>query len=162
MFNIFNLTFSAGIHWKYYDILDSSTFWSSFALYITLFAIILSILCLELLNEVNYGEFKLKFKENFVCRSYILISILYRMTLGFCMALKNDYDEASLILLGISMTFVLYNLINLPFSDYVQNYRCNLIHITQLIIILCANYYRSMNLNTPIPIKGRLFQFSIF
>lgn len=51
----------------------------------------------------------------------------------------------------------MYNLINLPFSDALQNYRCNVIHVTQLVILATANYYRSMKINTPMNIKARIY-----
>lgn len=49
-------------------------------------------------------------------------------------------------------------MINLPFKEAYQNYRSNLIHITMAVTLLCANYYRAMKTNTPLIIKGYIFE----
>lgn len=41
----------------------------------------------------------------------------------------------------------MYNLVNLPFIDTYQNYRANMCHIIQLIILFVSNFYRSMKYN---------------
>ena len=53
-------------------------------------------------------------------------------------------------MLGISIAFVMFVLINLPFIDTIQNYRTVAIQVTMLYILLVANYYRSMKSNTPL------------
>ena len=45
---------------------------------------------------------------------------------------------------------------NLPFTDPLQNYRANVVHITQFIILMVTNYYRSMKSTTPLEIKSRM------
>lgn len=47
-------------------------------------------------------------------------------------------------------------MINLPFSEALQNYRACLCHITQLVILLTTNYYRSMKSNTPMIVKAHI------
>ena len=51
----------------------------------------------------------------------------------------------------------MYNIINLPFRDFYQNYRANLCHITQLIILLVTNYYQSMRYNDELESKARIY-----
>ena len=58
--------------------------------------------------------------------------------------------------MGLSMGFVFYNIINLPFSDAIQNYRANIVHITHFITLLVTNYYRSMKSTTSLEVKARL------
>lgn len=60
-------------------------------------------------------------------------------------------------MLGISFIFALYVMINLPFTDYIQNYRTVLIQGTLIYILLTADYYRTMKSNTPMTIKGRIY-----
>lgn len=60
-------------------------------------------------------------------------------------------------MLGLSLAFILYVLVNLPFKCVYQNYRSVTIHLTTLIIILVANYYRTMKSNTPLAVKGRIY-----
>jgi hypothetical protein len=64
--------------------------------------------------------------------------------------MKNGYDEGSLIILAFALAFMMYHIINLPFSNFVQNYRSGLIHITMLYILLTTNYYRGMKSTTPL------------
>jgi hypothetical protein len=78
------------------------------------------------------------------------------MALGFYSALKNDYDYGSLLIMAFSLAFIMYTIVNLPFLNVFQNYRCCLIHFTMLYTLLTANYYRTMKSNTPIEIKGRI------
>lgn len=149
MFNILNISFSAGIHWKYVsgngtiDIVKSVqeqglnillnyslSIFSMVVLYFTLIAIVVCLFYLQYSEEEFYGEFKLKFKDNCVCRSYITVQVLYRMALGFYISLQNDYPEVTLLILAFSLAFILFNVTNLPFENTFQNYRSNMIHFT--------------------------------
>ena len=50
-------------------------------------------------------------------------------------------------MLAISILFLLYNLINLPFTKAYHNYRANICHITQFVCLFVTLYYRSMMSN---------------
>lgn len=65
------------------------------------------------------------------------------------MAYGNDYHYQSLLILALSLAFILYNIVNLPFKDAYQNYRANLCHGMQLIILLITNFYTVMKANDP-------------
>jgi hypothetical protein len=54
------------------------------------------------------------------------------------------------------MFFSLYFIVELPFDNFLHNYRAGIIHLTTFIIMLVSNYYGSMKLNTPMSIKSRL------
>lgn len=47
-------------------------------------------------------------------------------------------------MLAISLFFLLYNLVNLPFTKAYHNYRANICHLTQFICLFVALYFRSM------------------
>jgi hypothetical protein len=79
------------------------------------------------------------------------------MALGLYCALKSDYDQGSLLIMAFSLSFIMYTIINLPFSDTMQNYRCCLIHGSMLYTLLTTNYYRGMKSTTPLEIKGRIY-----
>ncbi len=79
------------------------------------------------------------------------------MILGFYSAVKSDYDESTLIIMAFTLAFMMYTLINLPFSQPLQNYRCALIHAPMLFTLLTTNYYRAMKSTTPMEIKGRIY-----
>lgn len=84
------------------------------------------------------------------------VSVLYRMALGFYMAVSNEQTFGTLFILSFSFIYIMYNIINLPFGDFYQNYRANLCHITQLVILMVTNYYRSMRFNDDLEIKARI------
>lgn len=48
----------------------------------------------------------------------------------------------------------MYNLINLPFKDAFHNYRANICHFAQLVILLVTNYYDSLLENDPLEEKA--------
>jgi len=70
------------------------------------------------------------------------------MGIGFYMATMNEDDLSTLIVLLLSIYFLLYNLVNLPFRKAYHNYRANICHISQFIILYLTMYYRSMNEGT--------------
>lgn len=67
LFNVFNISFSAGVHWKYAQTSDDGYLWSSFLLYLTLISIIVSVFAMELTSKSGYGEFKDRFKTVWIC-----------------------------------------------------------------------------------------------
>jgi hypothetical protein len=73
-----------------------------------------------------------------------MITIIYRMGIGFYLATANEDDLSTLIVLALSLAFLLYNLVNLPFSRAYHNYRANICHLSQFAILMIAMYFRSM------------------
>lgn len=55
---------------------------------------------------------------------------------------------STLIVIALSLTFLLYNLVNLPYVKAYHNYRANICHLTQFICLFVALYYRSMMSST--------------
>lgn len=99
---------------------------------------------LQLSEDEGFGEFKDKLKAGKLERGYFMLTILYRIGIGYYMATMNEDDLSTLIVLAISLFFLLYNLVNLPFQKAYHNYRANICHITQFICLFVALYYRSM------------------
>ena len=87
---------------------------------------------------------------------YISLSLIYRLLLGIYISTHNDYELGVLLIIGLSMAFILYNISNLPFSNVFQSYRANIMHISHFIILMVANYYRSMKSTTPTETKAHL------
>lgn len=56
---------------------------------------------------------------------------------------------------------MMYTMINLPFKNVWQNYRCSLVHLTMLYTLLTTNYYRSMKSTTEMSVKGRIYAVAI-
>lgn len=107
-------------------------------------------------STASFGEFKDSFKLNWLCRMYIVISIIYRIVLGLIISLNLNDIYGTLVVLFISITFILFNIINLPFKSVLHNYRANFMHLTQFMILLVANYYRSMKANIALNQKSHI------
>ena len=80
---------------------------------------------------------------------YFVFSLCYRFALGYYIAIKAESPTSSLVVVAFSMLFILYNLVNLPFKQAYQNYRANICHTAQLIILIVANYYDSITETDP-------------
>lgn len=91
-----------------------------------------------------------------LCKIYIPFSILYRITLGLYCSMTTHNENSTLLILVFVLFFIIYNLVYLPFKNLYQNYRSNLIHFTELVILFTANYYRNMKKNTPMNIKAHI------
>ena len=72
------------------------------------------------------------------------------MGIGYYTATMNESELSTLIVLALSLFFLLYNLVNLPFRKAYHNYRANICHFTQFICLFVGMYYRSMKRNTPV------------
>ena len=64
---------------------------------------------------------------------------------------------STLIVIALSIAFLLYNLVNLPYSKAYHNYRANICHFTQFICLFVAMYYRSMMSSTPTTKTAQIF-----
>ena len=158
IFSSFNIAFSAGVHWNYADPSNPYYTLNTAFLYSAVALMLLMMGFLEFSSRGTYGEFKDKFKRDFGSTIYISMSLLYRMGLGIYVSINNEYELGALIAISFSMVFLLYNFTNLPFCSALYNYRANAIHVTQFIILMTANYYRSMKSTTSIDIKGRIYE----
>ena len=156
LFNCYNIAFSAGIHWRYASPDDDLYILSSLSLYCALTLALIGILSLQLSSKKGYGEFKSAFKPDFVSKFYIPLVILYRIGIGIYISYNHFYQLGTLLMIGLGMAFLLFDMINLPFSNVYQNYRSNIIYIAHLIILITTNYYRSMKSTTPIEVKAHL------
>lgn len=93
---------------------------------------------LQTADQKHFGQYKLKFKSNFINKAYIPISVVYRIILGLYMALSNEQFTGTLIVIAFSIAYIMYNVTNLSFISAYQNYRANLCHITQVVILLVS------------------------
>lgn len=66
------------------------------------------------------------------------------MGIGYYTATMNENQLSTLIVLALSLFFMLYNLVNLPFQKAYHNYRANICHIAQFTCLFVGMYYRSM------------------
>lgn len=161
MFNCFNFSFTSATHWKYAHISDKYYSVGFFLSILSLLIIIGTIIYLQTADKREFGEFKNKFKNSWSTELYIPLSLVFRTALAVYIAIQGDYLFSTLVSLFISIVFILYILINLPYSKYYHNYRTAFIHFTYIYIILLADYYRTMKVNTPMNIKVRIFAPSI-
>ncbi len=59
--------------------------------------------------------------------------------------------------MALSIAFLLYNLVNLPYKKAYHNYRANICHFTQFISLFVAMYYRSMKSTTSRSTVAKVF-----
>jgi hypothetical protein len=150
LFNCFNISYASAIYFKFNaGNLTMSSFVTSI---MSMAAMLVMTVMVSYANPEGFGEFKEKFKGDIVQTNYMSISILYRSLVGFLLAFSNDDDLSTLFTLGIALLFLMYNLINLPFSKAYHNYRACLCHFTQFATLFVAMYYRSMK-STSSPIQ---------
>lgn len=156
IFSSFNISYSAGMHYKYADKSDNIYVLSSVVMAMSLLAMLISIIMMEVTATKTYGQFKSKFKQNWTCKIFISATLLYRMALGFYSAVESQNSYSTLLILAFSFTFVLYCLINTPYKDWYHNYRSCFVHCAMLTILLITNYYRTMKSTTPLQIKAKI------
>jgi hypothetical protein len=146
LFNLFNVSYSAAIHINYHRF---HSLLPNIAMGVCggiLLCMILGVLCGE---EAGFGEFKDKFGEDPIRRNYLAITLVYRAGLGYLLASQNEDDLSTLWAVGISLLWLIYNLVNLPFIKAYHNYRACLCHIAQFVTLFTAMYYRSMKSTAP-------------
>ena len=158
MFNAFNIAFGVGVHFQYGDRNHEMYALSSVAAVVASGLLFATCILLMFADAKQFGEFKDKFKPDLMSQLYFVFSLAYRFALGYYIAVQNEYLLSSLVIVGFSMLFILYNLVNLPFNDAYHNYRANFCHFAQLIILFVTNYYDSLSENEPWETKG--YQYS--
>ena len=88
---------------------------------------------------------------------YFVVTILYRTGIGMYISTANEDSMSTLIIIAFSIAFLLYNLVNLPYSKAYNNYRANICHFTQFTCLFVAMYYRSMMSSTPTNKTAQIF-----
>ena len=78
------------------------------------------------------------------------MTILYRTGIGLYVSTMNEDSTSTLIVMALSIAFLMYNLVNLPYTKAYHNYRANICHFAQAICLFVTMYYRSMMSSTPI------------
>ena len=86
------------------------------------------------------------------------ITLIFRLLLGFFLAFNNESHLSTLFVLGISLAFILYNLINLPYAQAYHNYRACICHLSQFVIIFVTMYYRSMKSTTNVAEVASIYE----
>jgi hypothetical protein len=157
LFNCFNVAFSAGVHWSFADHSDQFYALSTSLCFITLAVMAVADVAMEFTNEIEYGEFKQKFKRKMESKLFIPSTILYRICLGFYMGTQSQYKYSTVIAIGITLLFFLFFIVTLPFISPYHNYRSFLCLTTTFVIVMIANFYKTMMNNTPISIKALIF-----
>jgi hypothetical protein len=157
LFNCFNFAYSAGLHFRYAPSDDSLYSAGTASAIIALVLPVLMAIALMCTEDDGFGEYKEKFKSGLVNRLYFVVTILYRTGIGLYISSSNEDSMSTLIVMGLSITFLLYNLVNLPYAKAYHNYRANVCHFTQFICLFVAMYYRSMMSSTSTTSMANVF-----
>ena len=93
LFNLYNFSFSTGLHIKYAHLTDKLYILSILSILIVLPIIIifsLLLVCSEEEDE-SFGEFKNKFKPSFVNNLYVFYTIIFRIVISLVCVITNEY-----------------------------------------------------------------------
>ena len=74
--------------------------------------------------------------------SYIVVTLVYRFTLGLLMALLNEWKNSGIVFLLVSSIFLTYIFAFEPFRDPIQNTRTKIVHMVHIVILLVYYLYR--------------------
>ncbi len=72
----------------------------------------------------------------------MIVTAIYRFTLGLLLALLNDWVESGVVFTFVSGAFLTYLFLCEPFIDNFQNIRSKAIHSIHVIILFINMYYR--------------------
>lgn len=144
LFSSFNIAYSSGVYYRF----SSKDLFSNIASIGSLSALALMAVLFPIVDAIGFGEFKEKFKRDRIALNYITFTLIYRTLLGFFLAFENESHLSTLLVLGLNLAFVLYNLVNLPFAKAYHNYRACVCHLSQFGIIFATMFYRSMKSNS--------------
>lgn len=154
----FNIAFGIALHFNYADKSSDGYFLSSVAAVTAGALVFVPCILLMATESKQFGEFNDKLKPDFVCQIYFVFALFFRFSLGYYAAVKAQYTLSSLIVVGFSILWLSYNFVNLPFRKAYQNYRANVCHIAQFVILMVANYYDSLLSNEPWEKRGHEFR----
>ncbi len=144
LFSSLNIAYSSGVYYRF----STKDIYSNVASIGSLSGLALMAFLFPFIEAIGFGEFKDKFKKDPIESNYMTITLIYRILLGFFLAFENESHLSTLLVLGLNLAFILYNLINLPFKKAYHNYRACICHFSQFGIIFATMYYRSMKCNT--------------
>ena len=150
VFNSFNFAFAAGVHFNHSDPNNDAYTLNTIVAYLSLIIPVVMAGALIFSESKGFGQFKEKFKRQKICQVYFVISILYRYILGYYIGAKTNDGLQSLVVVFFSLLFLMYNFVNLPFNSALHNYRANICHLSQFVMIMVANYYEVMKSSTPL------------
>jgi hypothetical protein len=89
LFNCFNFAYSAGLHFAFADRTDYLYGIGSVAAVCTILISLLMVIVLQCTEEDGFGEYKDKLKNGGVEKAYFMITIIYRMGIGYYIATMN-------------------------------------------------------------------------
>lgn len=98
----------------------------------------------------EYFEFATSLRPGIVSKSYFVVTILYRLVLGFLIGLLNDSDIGPMFPFFVSVAFFMYQISNVPFRKGYNNYRAISYQVGIMVLLWISMYYRSMKKNVPV------------
>lgn len=123
MFSCYSFAFSYGLFHRYGTSENMENHFVNVAgASLMIGCFLFAVLSFWLFEDYIFGEFKNKFKNNWLTKSYIPFTLIYRFTIGFCLSCFNEYEYITLFLVLASMIYVMFNIINLPFRNVYRNY----------------------------------------
>jgi hypothetical protein len=140
IFNMFNISYSAGIQIKYINNVNS---FSIICLLLTFTLIIVIAGAQIVTGKEEFGEYIDKFKKEQLQSKYMIATIVYRFTLGFLLATVNEWAAGGILFTAVAAVFLTYICYCEPFNDGFQNVRSKFIHSVHVLILFVNFYYRA-------------------
>jgi hypothetical protein len=73
----------------------------------------------------------------------MIATIIYRFSLGFLLAVINDWAASGIVFTFVSGAFLTYVCYCEPFNDAFQNRRSKFVHSVHVLILFVNFYYRA-------------------
>jgi hypothetical protein len=105
LFNLFNMSFSAGVQIRYIDQVDS---WNILCLLFSFTLVVIITMAQFFTDPLEFGEYRDKFKGSTLQANYVTATVIYRFTLGLLMALLNEWRQGPIIFLLLGGAFLAY------------------------------------------------------
>ena len=87
----------------------------------------------------------------------MIVTAVYRFTLGILLALLNDWVESGVVFTFVSGAFLTYLFMCEPFIDNFQNIRSKAIHSIHVLVLFINMYYRFESTEDDVGVSYFLF-----
>lgn len=142
-FNSFNMAYSFGVLVTYGQ--NNPNFIIEVAAGVASLILPVAAMCmLAFSSKEGFGEFSALYRPDLMSQCYFIVTLAYRIALGFSMSRLNEVEEATITNVFYAVIFMMYLMVNVPYKDGYHNYRAIIHGGTQLTILSVTMFYRSM------------------
>ena len=152
LFNTFNIGYSIGIQVTY----GAVTPLDAIICAASILFLLGSVAGLTFAEKEGYAEFQNFLRRDWMSQFYFQYTIAYRFILGILMSQLNEIPSVTVFVFFLAITFLMYQIVNLPFKKGYHNYRAITHQVSAVAIIAISMYYRSMKANESVAVATNL------